>query len=73
MGWTASAPYPDPEEGGRWSVVDVEPVRKLGRPVALAEMRGNARFEGFDLLRIPRLSVMPVPEAVWDEIMRLGS
>jgi predicted RNA-binding protein with PUA-like domain len=69
-----SGAYPDPEaEDERFVVVDVEPVKKLRRPVTLAEMRASPRLSGFDLLRLPRLSVMRVPEDVWNEILELGS
>jgi predicted RNA-binding protein with PUA-like domain len=69
----ASDAYPDPGAGDeRMSAVDVEPVRKLKRPVSLSEMKGDPAFRGFDLLRISRLSVMPVPDPAWEEVMRLG-
>ncbi len=68
-----SNPYSDPgEEEARYVVVDVEPYRKLPRPVSLVEMKTNAKFRGWELLRIPRLSVMPVPPAIWAEILRLS-
>jgi predicted RNA-binding protein with PUA-like domain len=68
-----SDPYPDPaRDDGRFVVVDVRPVRKLPRPVALAEMKADERFSGFDLIRIGRLSVMPVPERFWAAIMEDG-
>ncbi len=69
----ASAPYPDPEAGGgRFSVVDVRYKRALKRPVSLDEMRRKKEFAGWELLRISRLSVMPVPPAVWDEVIRMS-
>ncbi|MDA4112447.1 MAG: EVE domain-containing protein [Thaumarchaeota archaeon] len=69
-----SGAYQDPgEEDERFAVVDLEPVKKLRRPVTLAEMRADQRFRGFDLLRMSRLSVMPVPELIWNEILKLGS
>ena len=65
--------YPDPKAGDpRMAVVDLEPVRALPRPVTLREMRGNAKLAGFDLLRLPRLSVMPVSAAHWAEILRVA-
>ena len=65
--------YPDPDEDDpRLVVVDVRPVRKLQRPVTLAEMKGDAGFAGFDLLRLPRLSVMPVPEKFWLRVLKLS-
>jgi predicted RNA-binding protein with PUA-like domain len=65
--------YPDPKAGdARMVVVDLEPVRALPRAVTLSEMRGNAKLAGFDLLRLPRLSVMPVSAAHWAEILRVA-
>lgn len=56
-------PRPDPtDEKGKAYCVDIEKVRKLDKPVPLADFK--ARFPGFDLVRISRLSVMGVPEDV---------
>ena len=69
----ASGAYPDPEAKDlKLLVVDILPVEKLKRPVALAEIKANAKFKNFELVRIPRLSVMPVPNALWDEIIRMS-
>jgi predicted RNA-binding protein with PUA-like domain len=66
--------YPDPKQkDARFVVVDLEPVRALPRLVTLAEMRADRKLAGFDLLRLPRLSVMPVSAAQWAEILRLAS
>jgi predicted RNA-binding protein with PUA-like domain len=65
----ASGAYPDPsKKDPKLLVVDIEPVRALPRPVTLGAMRANSRLAGFDLLRLPRLSVMPVTEAQWKAI-----
>jgi predicted RNA-binding protein with PUA-like domain len=65
--------YPDPKAGDpRFLVVDIEPVRALPRPVSLAEMRATPALAGFDLLRLPRLSVVPVSAQQWAAIMRLA-
>ena len=62
--------YPDPKDkSGRQHVVDVAPVRKLPRGVALAEIKSDAAFKTFPLVRISRLSVMPVTDAEWDRIL----
>ena len=69
----ARGAYPDPKQKDvRLIVIDLEPVRALARPVSLAEMRANAALEGFDLLRLPRLSVMPVSATQWAEILRMA-
>jgi len=65
--------YPDPKQKDpRLVVVELRPLRALPRPVPLAEMRANRKLAGFDLLRLPRLSVMPVSAAQWAEIMRMA-
>jgi predicted RNA-binding protein with PUA-like domain len=69
----ARGAYPDPKASDpRLVVVDLEAVRALPRPVTLSELRGNAKLAGFDLLRLPRLSVMPVSAAQWTEILRVA-
>ena len=61
--------YPDPQDKtGKASVVDVGPVKKLARPVTLAEIKADAAFKDFALVRISRLSVMPVSDAEWARI-----
>jgi predicted RNA-binding protein with PUA-like domain len=65
--------YPDPKEkDARAIVVDLRAERALARPVTLAEMRKEPRLGNFDLLRLPRLSVMPVSAAHWSAILRLA-
>lgn len=53
--------------------VEVEPGRKLPRPVTLAAIRGNETLAGWDLVRLPRLSVMPTTDAQWAEVERMGA
>ena len=68
-----SAPRPDlADPRGSWSV-EVRPLRALARPVPLSVIRADPRFEGFDLVRISRLSVLPVPEPMWRRILALGA
>ena len=65
--------YPDPgDKTGKASVVDVGPVKKLPRPVTLAEIKADAAFKDFALVRISRLSVMPVSDEEWDRIEALA-
>lgn len=69
----AKGPYPDPQrDDARFVVVDVKPVRRLDRPVTLAEIKSNPIFADFALVRISRLSVMPVTHEQWVEIERLS-
>jgi predicted RNA-binding protein with PUA-like domain len=65
--------YPDPADTtGKTSVVDVAPVHKLPRPVTLAEIKADKSFAEFALVRISRLSVMPVTDAEWTRIERMA-
>lgn len=69
-----SDPYPDPkEQDERLVVVDLEPGKPLPRPVSLDDFRADPAFAGWDLLRIGRLSVVPVPDAMWKRMIELAS
>ena len=65
--------YPDPEDStGKYVAVDVAPVKRLPRPVTLAEIKADPAFTDFPLVRIARLSVMPVTDAEWARIERMA-
>ena len=65
--------YPDPDDAsGKFAVVDVTPVRKLNRPVTLKEIKADPAFKTFPLVRISRLSVMPVSDAEWARIEKMS-
>jgi predicted RNA-binding protein with PUA-like domain len=65
----ASDAYPDPKQkDGKSVVVDLVPVKALPQPVTLASIKALSGFKGFDLVRLPRLSVMPVTEGQWKKI-----
>jgi predicted RNA-binding protein with PUA-like domain len=65
----ASDAYTDPKDGsGKLSVVDIVPDKKLARPVTLAEIKADEAFASFPLVRMSRLSVMPVSDAEWTRI-----
>jgi predicted RNA-binding protein with PUA-like domain len=69
----ASDAYPDPGDGsGKMSVVDIVPEQKLPRPVTLAEIKSDKAFASFPLVRMSRLSVMPVTDAEWTRIEKLS-
>ena len=65
--------YSDPKDkAGKQSVVDVAPSGKMPRPVTLAEIKADPAFNDFPLVRISRLSVMPVTDAEWQRIEQLA-
>ena len=69
----ASDAYPDPNDAsGKLSVVDIVPEKKLTRPVTLAEIKSDKAFASFPLVRMSRLSVMPVTDAEWARIEKLS-
>jgi predicted RNA-binding protein with PUA-like domain len=54
------------------TVVEVKPVARLPKPVSLEEIKSDPSFSGWELVRISKLSVMPVPQELWKKIQRLG-
>ena len=69
----ASNGYPDPNDATQKAfVVDVVPGKKLARPVTLAEIKADREFASFPLVRMSRLSVMPVTDEEWDRIEKMS-
>lgn len=65
----ASMPRPDvADPRGSWWV-EVRPVRALRRPISLSELRPDPELAGFELLRIPRLSVIAITDVQWGRIL----
>jgi predicted RNA-binding protein with PUA-like domain len=70
----ASDAYPDPKDKtGKAVVVDVVPERRLPRAVSLAEIKADPAFASFALVRMSRLSVMPVSDAEWKRIEKMSA
>ena len=66
--------YPDPTaKEGDWSSVDLVPIKPLKRPVTLEQVKQTPQLKEIVLLRLSRLSVQPLSEAEFREIVRLGS
>ncbi len=57
----------DDPRGSWW--VTVEPVRPLRRSIPLHELRADPALAGLDLLRIPRLSVVPLSDDQWARLL----
>lgn len=70
----ASAPYQNPELKDRNLVLEVAGVKKLKRPVPLAELKGNLKLKRMKLFRFFRpIAVSPLTTAEYKEILRLAS
>ena len=64
--------YPDSTaKEGDWSTVNVAAVKPLARPVTLREIKANSRLKGIPLVRQSRLSVMPLAEPEFREILNM--
>jgi len=57
-------------EDAKGDAVQIAPVRPV-LPVSLAAIKADRRFKEFALVRMGRLSVMPVPEELWKPLTGL--
>lgn len=53
-------------------VVKVEAVRRLPAPVPLSRIKADPQLKDWELVRIPRLSVMPVTPEQWKRVEQLS-
>jgi predicted RNA-binding protein with PUA-like domain len=67
------AAYPDPrEKDPRFVVVDLKAGAPVPTPVPLAAIKADPAFRTFPLVRISRLSVMPVSASEWRRLFRMA-
>jgi predicted RNA-binding protein with PUA-like domain len=65
--------YPDPETADERAIVfDISPLERLSMPVTLSGIKSSDGFGQWELVRIPRLSVMPVPKRLWDRVIAMA-
>ncbi|MCB0676436.1 MAG: EVE domain-containing protein [Saprospiraceae bacterium] len=65
--------YPDPTaDKGDWSVVDLAPVKALEEAVSLKSIKQEPALANIGLVRIGRLSVMPLEKAEFEQILTMG-
>jgi predicted RNA-binding protein with PUA-like domain len=67
-----SSPEPDPVGGDKSVVVRVEPVQRWAQPVTLEQIKQDANLASWDLVRLPRLSVLPVTPEQWQRLEELA-
>jgi predicted RNA-binding protein with PUA-like domain len=60
------------DETGTWAAVEIAPVRKLERPVTLAEIKNDPELESIELVRQSRLSVAEIRPEEWDRIIEMA-
>ena len=65
--------YPDPrKKDPKLFVVDIQFVKRVKRPVTLSEVKARKEFADFPLVRMSRLSVMPVTDAQWKSLSKMA-
>jgi predicted RNA-binding protein with PUA-like domain len=63
--------YPDPSDNA-WVAVEIVPVRKLKKPVTLAQIKADKRLTNMVLVKASRLSVQPVKPEEFDMVVSLS-
>jgi predicted RNA-binding protein with PUA-like domain len=63
----------DPTDAsGRFVAVELAPVRPVKTPVTLAQMKANPKLANMAMLRLFRISVSPVTDDEWAEILKMA-
>ncbi|MEJ1241315.1 EVE domain-containing protein [Chryseolinea sp. T2] len=63
--------YPDPTDN-EWVAVEIVPVKKLKKPVTLAQIKADKRLSDMVLVKASRLSVQPVKPDEFDKVVSLS-
>lgn len=70
----SKSPYPDPKENNpRYLVFEIMPLQSMAKPVSLKIMKESGFSEQWELLRLPRLSVVPVSDEQRLKILDLAN
>jgi predicted RNA-binding protein with PUA-like domain len=65
--------YPDPTaDDAKWLAVDLAPLKPLAQPVTLAAIKAEKSLAEIALVRLSRLSVMPLPKPAFEKILAMG-
>jgi predicted RNA-binding protein with PUA-like domain len=65
--------FPDPTiEDARWLAVEVVAEKKLDKPVTLAQLKADAVINHIGLVKLSRLSVIPIEKSDFDYILKLS-
>lgn len=66
--------FPDPTaKEGDWSAVELKPLKKLKKPVTLAQVKADKKLGQIELIRLSRLSVSVVKPIEFDYIIQLST
>jgi predicted RNA-binding protein with PUA-like domain len=64
--------YQDPTTEDDWSAIDVEPVKKLTKPVSLAALKAHPLLSKMAFVKRSRISVTPVTDAELAAVLKLA-
>jgi|SRR5271170_160190 len=68
-----SEPYPDPKQKDpQATMIDFESLKRLKNSVPLQTIKADKRFAQWELVRMARLSVMPVAQEHWNLLMKMA-
>jgi predicted RNA-binding protein with PUA-like domain len=67
-----AGPRADPDPSGKLVVVDVVPVRRWPRPVLLSQIKEDPQLADWQLVKLSRLSVVPVTKNQWNRVRELA-
>lgn len=66
-------PYPDPQQNDpKLVVMDIKATKPLRNQVTLADVKSDRAFKDLALVRMPRLSVIPVDAASWKRLLKMA-
>lgn len=70
----SKAAFPDPTaDDDGWVAVELKAGKAFAKPVTLAEVKAEPKLSNILLVRNGRISVMPLTEAEFDQIVKMGS
>jgi predicted RNA-binding protein with PUA-like domain len=73
LGTVERTAYPDPKRNDeRYIVIDVRAGARLPKPVRLDQIKADARFADSPLVRIGRLSVVPLTDEQYAALLELA-
>jgi predicted RNA-binding protein with PUA-like domain len=68
----ARVAYQDPKTEDDWSAIDLEPVKKLSKPIALATLKAHPLLSKMHLVRKSRISVTAVTAQEVAAVLKLA-
>lgn len=65
--------FPDPTaDSDTWSAVELEAGKDVKKPVTLAAIKANPKLANIALIKLSRLSVVPLSKEEFDEIIAMS-